>query len=183
MFLNGHIYRGKKPVHWSPSSMTALAEAELEYPEGHVSQSIYVAFPLDAANLPDNFPAEHAAAVDNASLAVWTTTPWTMPANAAVAVNDQLNYSFVKVTGAKAKATDGDAAANADAPNDPATMASPHLVYSSNHHPAVILSRLHLSLFQAASHPPPASGTIPSPSPYETTPTHPRVHHAITPPR
>ena len=39
MFLNGHIYRGKKPVHWSPSSMTALAEAELEYPEGHVSQS------------------------------------------------------------------------------------------------------------------------------------------------
>ena len=38
MFLNGHVYRGKKPVHWSPSSMTALAEAELEYPEGHVSK-------------------------------------------------------------------------------------------------------------------------------------------------
>ena len=44
MFLNGHVYRGKKPVHWSPSSMTALAEAELEYPEGHVSRSVYVAF-------------------------------------------------------------------------------------------------------------------------------------------
>ncbi len=46
MFLNGHIYRGRKPVHWSPSSRTALAEAELEYPEGHKSRSIYVAMPL-----------------------------------------------------------------------------------------------------------------------------------------
>ena len=45
MFLNGYIYRGLKPVHWSPSSRTALAEAELEYPEGHISQSIYVALP------------------------------------------------------------------------------------------------------------------------------------------
>jgi hypothetical protein len=42
----GHIYRGRKPVHWSPSSATALAEAELEYPEGHTSRSIYVAMPL-----------------------------------------------------------------------------------------------------------------------------------------
>ena len=48
MFLNGHIYRGKKPVHWSPSSQTALAEAELEYPDVHVSQSVYVAFPIEA---------------------------------------------------------------------------------------------------------------------------------------
>jgi len=100
MFLNGHVYRGKKPVHWSPSSMTALAEAELEYPEGHVSQSVYVAFPLVTdEELPDAFPAEHKDAVEGASLAVWTTTPWTMPANAAVAVNDKLEYSFVKVTG------------------------------------------------------------------------------------
>ena len=49
MVLNGHIYRGRKPVHWSPSSRTALAEAELEYPEGHTSRSIYVAMPLTAA--------------------------------------------------------------------------------------------------------------------------------------
>ena len=47
MVLNGHIYRGLKPVHWSPSSRTALAEAELEYPEGHTSPSIYVAFPVN----------------------------------------------------------------------------------------------------------------------------------------
>ncbi len=46
MVLRGHVYRGKKPVHWSPSSRTALAEAELEYPEGHNSRSIYVAMPI-----------------------------------------------------------------------------------------------------------------------------------------
>ena len=46
MVLKGHIYRGLKPVHWSPSSRTALAEAELEYPEGHTSPSIYAAFPV-----------------------------------------------------------------------------------------------------------------------------------------
>lgn len=46
LVLAGHIYRGRKPVHWSPSSGTALAEAELEYPEGHTSRSIYVAVPL-----------------------------------------------------------------------------------------------------------------------------------------
>ena len=44
----GHIYRGTKPVHWSPSSQTALAEAELEYPEGHTSRSIYVAMPIES---------------------------------------------------------------------------------------------------------------------------------------
>ena len=101
MFLNGHVYRGKKPVHWSPSSMTALAEAELEYPEGHVSQSVYVAFPLDPSSAKDAFPEEHRAHLDGASLAVWTTTPWTMPANAAVAVNDQLDYALVEVVAAK----------------------------------------------------------------------------------
>ena len=47
MFEKGHLYRGRKPVHWSPSSRTALAEAELEYPPSHTSRSIYVAFPLD----------------------------------------------------------------------------------------------------------------------------------------
>jgi isoleucyl-tRNA synthetase len=68
-----------------------------------VSQSVYVAFPLDPeAPLPAAFPAEHASAVQNASLAIWTTTPWTMPANAAVAVNDKLRYSFAKVTGVAA---------------------------------------------------------------------------------
>ena len=97
MFLNGHIYRGKKPVHWSPSSMTALAEAELEYPEGHTSQSVYVAFPVKSVS--DAFPLEFKEELASASFAVWTTTPWTMPANAAVAVNEALEYSLVKVVG------------------------------------------------------------------------------------
>jgi isoleucyl-tRNA synthetase len=94
MFLNGHIYRGKKPVNWSPSSGTALAEAELEYPEGHVSRAVYVAMPV--RSLPPTFPAELREAASTASLAIWTTTPWTLPANAAIAVNGALRYSLVE---------------------------------------------------------------------------------------
>ena len=57
MVLAGHIYRGLKPVHWSPSSRTALAEAELEYPEGHTSLSVYGAFPgADRARCPGPAP-------------------------------------------------------------------------------------------------------------------------------
>ncbi|GMH36377.1 hypothetical protein BSKO_04245 [Bryopsis sp. KO-2023] len=90
MVANGHIYRGRKPVHWSPSSQTALAEAELEYPEGHTSRSCFVAFQIekDVEVLKDFMPA---------SLAIWTTTPWTVPANRAVAVNPDLDYALVEV--------------------------------------------------------------------------------------
>ncbi|CAM8997561.1 unnamed protein product [Rhodiola kirilowii] len=95
MVFQGHIYRGRKPVHWSPSSRTALAEAELEYPEGHVSKSIYGIFkvvtePQGSGGLLKEF-------LPDLSLAVWTTTPWTIPANAAVAVNAKLQYAVVKV--------------------------------------------------------------------------------------
>ncbi|KAI4338518.1 hypothetical protein MLD38_023567 [Melastoma candidum] len=95
MALKGYIYRGRKPVHWSPSSRTALAEAELEYPEGHVSRSIYAIFklvspsPLLDSSLDDFFP--------DVGLAIWTTTPWTVPANAAIAVNGLLQYAIVEV--------------------------------------------------------------------------------------
>ena len=84
MVLKGHIYRGLKPVHWSPSSQTALAEAELEYPDGHTSPSVYVAFP--AVELPA--PLRDALSTDGIALpsdadalgktlqvAIWTTTP------------------------------------------------------------------------------------------------------------
>ena len=114
MFLNGHVYRGKKPVHWSPSSMTALAEAELEYPEGHVSKSVYVAFPVrdvDACSAE----AEIKTLLAESSLAVWTTTPWTMPANAAVAVNDQLDYAVVKVVKVTSQESDDEDAPTRDA--------------------------------------------------------------------
>lgn len=90
MFKQGHIFRGRKPVHWSPSSRTALAEAELEYPEGHVSKSIYVGFEVDE---PSDALKEFA---DGLKVAIWTTTPWTMPANLAVAVNPDLSYAVVE---------------------------------------------------------------------------------------
>ncbi|KAK4586714.1 hypothetical protein RGQ29_023756 [Quercus rubra] len=95
MAIEGYIYRGRKPVHWSPSSRTALAEAELEYPEGHVSRSIYAIFkivdtpPTSSGFLKEFFP--------DLCLAIWTTTPWTIPANAAVAVNAKLQYAIVEV--------------------------------------------------------------------------------------
>ena len=94
MFLNGHIYRGFKPVHWSPSSRTALAEAELEYPEGHTSKSIYVAF-----DVVDHAPCLAPWASEGLRVAIWTTTPWTIPANLAVAVNPKLKYSVVEAAG------------------------------------------------------------------------------------
>jgi isoleucyl-tRNA synthetase len=81
-------------VHWSPSSRTALAEAELEYPENHVSKSIYVGFPVTAvagAAVADRL-APH---LGKLQVAIWTTTPWTIPANLAVAVNGGLEYALV----------------------------------------------------------------------------------------
>lgn len=93
MFQRGYIFRGRKPVHWSPSSRTALAEAELEYPEGHVSKSIYVAFEID---MPSEALAEFHSDEEMLKVAIWTTTPWTIPANLAVAVNPDLDYSVVR---------------------------------------------------------------------------------------
>ena len=95
MVLKGYIYRGLKPVHWSPSSHTALAEAELEYPEGHTSRSIYAAFTMTK-------PAPAVKEIlepfgPNLGVAIWTTTPWTLPGNLAVAVNPELNYAVVQV--------------------------------------------------------------------------------------
>ncbi len=94
MALKGYIYRGLKPVHWSPSSQTALAEAELEYPDNHISRSIYVAFPLKSLS-----PAA-AAVLDpfmpHLRVAIWTTTPWTIPANLALCFSPKLTYAVVE---------------------------------------------------------------------------------------
>ncbi|MEH1855935.1 MAG: isoleucine--tRNA ligase [Nostoc sp.] len=102
MFLKGYIYRGLKPVHWSPSSKTALAEAELEYPEGHVSRSIYAAFPI--TSLAETVKPLLAEYQSDLGVAIWTTTPWTIPANLAVAVNADLNYAVVEVSRPEAQA-------------------------------------------------------------------------------
>ncbi len=84
MVLKGYIYRGRKPVHWSPSSKTALAEAELEYPEGHTSRSLYAAFKM--TNLASSVPQDWETYLPDLGVAIWTTTPWTIPANLAVSV-------------------------------------------------------------------------------------------------
>ncbi len=78
----GFVYRGKKPVYWSIPCRTALAEAEVEY-QDHVSQSIYVKFPV--VDQPGMY------------VVIWTTTPWTLPANLAVAYNSTFSYSLVRV--------------------------------------------------------------------------------------
>lgn len=97
MVENGHIFRGRKPVNWSPSSRTALAEAELEYPEGHISQSLYAAFPVrETADMPE-FLRPFVESGNRLGIAIWTTTPWTLPANLAVAVNDRLDYVVVEL--------------------------------------------------------------------------------------
>ncbi|MEL7352482.1 MAG: isoleucine--tRNA ligase [Cyanobacteria bacterium J06560_5] len=94
MVENGHIYRGLRSVHWSPSSQTALAEAELEYPEEHVSPSIYLAFPVESAS--EAAKAILSPYLESLGVAIWTTTPWTIPANVAVSVNPELDYAVVE---------------------------------------------------------------------------------------
>ncbi|PRP81016.1 Isoleucyl-tRNA synthetase [Planoprotostelium fungivorum] len=93
MFSRGMIYRGKKPVWWSPSSRTALAEAELEYPDDHVSTSVYVAFPITKMT---GELSEKLKEVKNVHAVIWTTTPWTLPANQAISVNPTLQYTVVR---------------------------------------------------------------------------------------
>ena len=79
MVEKGLIYKGLKPVYWSPASETALAEAEIEYKDVE-SPSIYVAFPLKDSD---------------ASLIIWTTTPWTLPANLAISAHPRLTYVLI----------------------------------------------------------------------------------------
>jgi isoleucyl-tRNA synthetase len=90
---SGAIYRGLKPIHWCPNDETALSEAEIEY-EDKTSPSIYVRFPLvdDPQGL---FPQEGGA---NYTI-IWTTTPWTIPANLAVAVHPEFEYVVVETGG------------------------------------------------------------------------------------
>ncbi len=94
----GLVYKGKKPVHWCIHCRTALAEAEVEYEE-HASPSIYVEFPLDpdsAEELGHRIPALRAQPV---SVLIWTTTPWTIPSNLAVAFHPDFDYGAYEVDG------------------------------------------------------------------------------------
>ncbi len=86
----GGLYRRRKPVHWCASCATALAEAEVDYDE-HRSISVYVAFPAEGAG-----GALAPYAGSKPAVAIWTTTPWTLPANLAVALNPHLDYVLVE---------------------------------------------------------------------------------------
>ncbi|PNH63256.1 hypothetical protein VD0001_g9197 [Verticillium dahliae] len=99
MVRDGLIYRKHKPVYWSPSSRTALAEAELEYNENHVSTAAYIRFPIAADAIMDE--VRHARGLEGRNLyaIIWTTTPWTLPANRAIAVHDELDYHVVAIHG------------------------------------------------------------------------------------
>jgi len=98
MALQGYIYRGLKPVYWSPSSQTALAEAELEYPENHTSRSIYVAFAVQQLSPGlEQVIASTQAVADQLSALIWTTTPWTIPGNLGISANPDLSYSVVTI--------------------------------------------------------------------------------------
>src|SRR6204780_1723441 len=97
---NGHLYKGFKPVHWCLNCRSALAEAEVEY-EDKTSPSVYVRFAvLDHADLARRLGISHeqqpGLSDEPTSIAIWTTTPWTLPANRAVAVHPQFSYSLVE---------------------------------------------------------------------------------------
>ena len=83
----GSLYRGFKPVLWSTVEKTALADAEVEY-QDHKSDTIYVSFPVESSNVKE---------VNNSDIIIWTTTPWTIPANKALAYNESLDYLIIKI--------------------------------------------------------------------------------------
>src|SRR4051794_13249979 len=88
----GFVYKGLRPVYWCIHDQTALAEAEVEYKE-HTSPSVYVKFPLktDAAEI------DAALAGKNVFVVIWTTTPWTLPANLGIAVHPDFDYSAIEI--------------------------------------------------------------------------------------
>ncbi|WP_116598059.1 isoleucine--tRNA ligase [Primorskyibacter marinus] len=107
--MNGTLYQGSKPVMWSPVEKTALAEAEIEYHD-HKSHTIWVPFKVVSGGdftMPEGEDDDYAGADSvlassdllTAKVVIWTTTPWTIPSNKAVAYNPKINYGLYEVTG------------------------------------------------------------------------------------
>ncbi len=94
LYLGGGVYKGKKPVYWCASCKTALAEAEIEYHD-HTTPSIYVKFSC-ISDIASRLPK---LAGEKVSIVIWTTTPWTIPANLAIALHADFLYVAVKVKG------------------------------------------------------------------------------------
>jgi isoleucyl-tRNA synthetase len=93
-FASGNVYKGLRPVHWCPHCQTALAEAEIEYKD-RTSPSIYVKFPL-VSDISAKYPALEGKTV---SILIWTTTPWTLPANLAIAFHPEHEYVAFEAQG------------------------------------------------------------------------------------
>lgn len=93
MAKKGFIYKGLKPVYWCPDCETALAEAEIEYSD-HKTHSIYVSFPVTGDK---GLFTKHTGSLENVYVMIWTTTPWTLPANLAIALNEKLIYVLVEM--------------------------------------------------------------------------------------
>lgn len=90
----GYVYKGLRPVYWCIHDQTALAEAEVEYKE-HTSPSVYVKFPLRS----DPAAIDAGLAGKNVFVVIWTTTPWTLPANMGITVHPDFDYSAIEVSG------------------------------------------------------------------------------------
>src|SRR5215213_9425479 len=102
--VNGTLYRGSKPVMWSVVEKTALAEAEVEY-EDYVSDTVWVKFPIKETFqdvVPGAKPVFKNMALLNASILIWTTTPWTLPGNRAIAFSPKIKYALYGVRNAPA---------------------------------------------------------------------------------
>ncbi|MCF6221714.1 MAG: isoleucine--tRNA ligase [Robiginitomaculum sp.] len=94
---SGQLYRGSKPIMWSPVERTALAEAEVEYADRRATQ-IYVKFPVHFVGVQTEGSGVIESIQDKASIVIWTTTPWTIPANRAVSFSPNLKYGLYEVT-------------------------------------------------------------------------------------
>lgn len=124
MVAKGLIYRGLKPVFWSPVSRTALAEAELEYVDDHVSPSLYLAFPITSFSASAISQVPELGTNKDIRALVWTTTPWTLPGNLALSFNPKIEYCLVRV-GSKNESPPADVAPPAAASADAATDGKP----------------------------------------------------------
>jgi isoleucyl-tRNA synthetase len=105
----GLVYKGKKPVHWCIHCRTALAEAEVEYAD-HTSPSIYVEFPLAETSRATLLARVPELAERQVSVLIWTTTPWTIPSNLAVAFHPEFDYAAFEVEGRAVIVAEGMAA-------------------------------------------------------------------------
>ena len=94
----GYVYKGLKPVYWCASCETALAEAEVEYAD-HKSHSIYVKFSVKSEDTQKAYRAAGLSENKPLNMVIWTTTPWTLPANLAIAVHPDFEYLFIEHSG------------------------------------------------------------------------------------